>query len=110
MYSGLVGLFGKESALGKAFAAAEITNTTVTQASKAFAQGHAYAASILTAPLAVNAYIQGGLIIASGAAQIAKLVAPKKEGYYDGGYTGKGGNIFLQELYIKEKSYGIRKM
>ena len=87
---GLADLFGKESGLGKIFAAAEIANNTVQQSSKAFAQAALFAANPLTAALAPNAYIQGGIIIASGAAQLAKLVAPKK-GFSGGGYTGAGG-------------------
>ena len=89
--SGLANLFGRESALGKVFAAAEIINNTYTQASKAFAQAAVFASNPLTAPLAPNAYIQGGIIIATGAAQLAKLVAPKASGFYTGGYTGDGG-------------------
>ena len=74
---GLANLFGRESVLGKIFAAAEIVNTTAMQAGKAFAQAAVFASNPLTAPLAINANIQGGIIIASGAAQLAKLVAPK---------------------------------
>lgn len=75
--SGLTNLFGRESALGKIFAAAEITNNTVQQATKAFSQAAVFASNPLTAALAPNAYIQGGIIVATGAAQLAKLVAPK---------------------------------
>lgn len=89
--SGLANLFGRESALGKVFAAAEIINNTYTQASKAFAQAAVFASNPLTAALAPNAHIQGGIIIATGAAQLAKLVAPKASGFYTGGYTGDGG-------------------
>ena len=89
--SGLANLFGRESALGKVFAAAEIINNTYTQASKAFAQAAVFASNPLTAALAPNAYIQGGIIVATGAAQLAKLVAPKASGFYTGGYTGDGG-------------------
>ena len=87
---GLADLFGKESALGKVFTAAEIANNTVQQSTKAFAQANVFASNPLTAALAPNAYIQGGIIVASGAAQLAKLVAPKK-GFSGGGYTGAGG-------------------
>ena len=89
--SGLVGLFGKESALGKVFALAEIANNTVTQATKAFAQAAVFASNPLTAPLAPNAYIQGGIIIATGAAQAAKIVSPK--GYATGGLIYGGVEI-----------------
>lgn len=88
---GMADLFGKESGLGKIFAGAEIINTTASNAQKAFAQAAVFAANPLTAPLAPNAYIQGGIIIASGAAQLAKLVAPKAKGFSGGGYTGDGG-------------------
>lgn len=88
--SGLAGLFGQESVLGKAFALAQIANDTVTNASKAFTQASVFASNPLTAALAPNAYIQGGIIIATGAAQAAKLVLPKKQ-LYTGGYTGAGG-------------------
>lgn len=88
--SGLADLFGRESALGKVFAAGQIINDTVTNASKAFTQASVFASNPLTAALAPNAYIQGGIIIATGAAQLAKLVAPKK-GFATGGYTGDGG-------------------
>ena len=89
--SGLVGLFGKESGLGKIFAAAQITNDTVTNASKAFTQAAVFASNPLTAPLAPNAYIQGGIIIATGAGQLAKLVSPK--GYATGGLISGGVEI-----------------
>ena len=89
--SGLVGLFGKESALGKVFALAEIANNTVTQATKAFTQAAVFASNPLTAPLAPNAYIQGGIIIATGAAQAAKIVSPK--GFADGGLISGGVEI-----------------
>ena len=84
----LSGIFGRESAIGKAIAVAEILNNTYTQAAKAFQQGSVFASNPLTAALAPNAFIQGGIIIASGAANIAKLVMPK--GFSKGGYTGSG--------------------
>lgn len=86
----LSSLFGEESALGKAFALAQITNDTVTNASKAFTQAAVFASNPLTAALAPNAYLQGGIIIATGAMQAAKLVSPKKK-MWSGGYTGSGG-------------------
>jgi hypothetical protein len=89
--SSIVGLFGKESAVGKAFAAAEIINNTVTQATKAFQQGSVFASNPLTAALAVNSFIQGGLIVATGAAQLAKLATPK--GYATGGVINGGVEI-----------------
>jgi hypothetical protein len=70
--SGLASLFGESSDLGKAFAIAEIATNTVQNASKAFSQAAVFASNPLTLPLAVNANIQGGIIIATGAAQAAK--------------------------------------
>lgn len=87
----LANLFGEESGLGKAFAIAQITNDTITNASKAFTQASVFASNPLTAPLAPNAYMQGAIIVATGGAQIAKLVTPKKKQLYTGGYTGHGG-------------------
>ena len=75
--AGVRNLFGESSLIGKAFAIAEITNTTAINAAKAFAQAAVYAATPLTLPLALNANIQGGIIIASGAAQIAKTAGIK---------------------------------
>jgi hypothetical protein len=89
--SGLADLFGKESTLGKIFAGAQIVNDTTTNASKAFTQAAVFASNPLTAPLAANAYIQGGIIIATGAAQLAKLVSPK--GFADGGLIMDGVEI-----------------
>lgn len=86
--SALSSIFGRESAIGKAIAVAEILNNTYTQAAKAFQQGSVFASNPLTAALAPNAFIQGGIIIASGAANIAKLVTAK--GFSSGGYTGSG--------------------
>lgn len=80
-------LFGEESAVGKAFALAEIANNTVMQATKAFNQAKLFFANPLTTALGVNAAIQGGLIIATGAAQAAKVVTPPK--FADGGAIPK---------------------
>lgn len=77
LLSGLKGLFGEGSKLGKAAALAEIGITTYTKASAAFAQAALFAANPLTAPLAVNANIQGGIIIATGAMQAAKVAGVK---------------------------------
>lgn len=95
--SGLKGLFGEESKIGKAVALAEIINTTATNATKAFTQAAVYASNPLTAPLAVNANIQGGIIVATGALQAAKTVGAKFE---------KGG---LQEIGGKRHSAGGTK-
>ena len=91
--SGLASLFGQESALGKVFASAQIINDTVTNASKAFTQAAVFASNPLTAALAPNAYIQGGIIVATGAAQLAKLIAPKTKGYATGGIVSGGFEI-----------------
>jgi hypothetical protein len=74
---GIKGLFGEESKLGKAAAIAEIGYTTFLNANKAFTQAAVFASNPLTAPLAVNANIQGGIIIATGALQAAKVAGLK---------------------------------
>lgn len=89
LISGLKGLFGQESKIGKALAVAEIVNSTVSNATKAFQQAAVYASNPLTAALAVNAAIQGGIIIATGVAQTAKTVGAKFE---KGGVVEIGGN------------------
>ena len=77
---GMIGnLLGRQSIVGKAFAIAEIINSTVMNATKAFETAAVLASNPLTAPLAANAYIQGGIIIATGAAQVAKTVLPEKD-------------------------------
>lgn len=90
---GLKGLFGESTALGKAFAIAEIATNTVQNASKAFTQASVFASNPLTAPLAVNAGIQGGIIIATGAAQAAKVAGVKfaQGGILDGASHAQGG-------------------
>ncbi|WP_310381830.1 hypothetical protein [Flavobacterium sp.] len=81
---GIKGLFGEKTILGRAAALAEIGITTYTKASAAFAQAALFAANPLTAPLATNAYIQGGIIIAGGAVQAAKVAGVKlKDGAVD---------------------------
>jgi hypothetical protein len=89
LISGLKGLFGQESNLGKAVSIAEIVNSTVTNAAKAFQQASVFASNPLTAALAVNSAIQGGIIIATGATQVAKTVGAKFE---KGGLQEVGGN------------------
>lgn len=78
------GLFNQESALGKAFYTAQILNDTYQKAAQSFNQGRVFASNPLTAALAPNAFIQGALTIASGLAQVKKLVAPKLK-FEDGG-------------------------
>lgn len=79
---GLKGLFGEQTALGKAAAVAEIGITTYSKAAAAFAQAALFAANPLTLPLAANAKVQGGVIIATGALQAAKVAGVK---FADGG-------------------------
>ena len=90
---GLKGLFGESTDLGKAFAIAEIATNTVQNASKAFTQAAVFAANPLTLPLAVNANIQGGIIVATGAAQAAKVAGVKfaQGGILDGASHAQGG-------------------
>ena len=90
---GLKGLFGESTNLGKAFAIAEIATNTVQNASKAFTQAAVFAANPLTLPLAANANIQGGLIVATGAAQAAKVAGVKfaQGGILDGASHAQGG-------------------
>lgn len=89
----LKGLFGESTNLGKAFAIAEIATNTVQNASKAFTQAAVFASNPLTLPLAANANIQGGLIIATGAAQAAKVAGVKfaKGGVLQGASHAQGG-------------------
>lgn len=91
--SGLKGLFGESTTLGKAFAIAEIATNTVQNASKAFTQAAVFASNPLTLPLAANANIQGGIIIATGAAQAAKVAGVKfaKGGVLQGASHAQGG-------------------
>lgn len=86
-------LFGEETAIGKVAAIASIINDTITNATKAFNQAAVFASNPVTAPLAINANIQGGLILAKGAAQAGKLVAPK---FADGGIQEIGGKRHSQ--------------
>lgn len=74
---GIRGIVSDESALGKALAIADIAFTTVKNATQAFQQAAVFASNPVTAPLAVNASIQGGIIIASGATQSAKVAGLK---------------------------------
>lgn len=73
LVQGLKGLFGEQTLLGKAAALAEVGITTYKNASASFQQGNVLASNPITAALAPNAYIQGALTIATGAAQAAKI-------------------------------------
>lgn len=87
------GLFGEQTALGKAAAIAEVGINTYMKANEAFIQAKAFASNPLTAPLAVNAAIQGGLIIAGGVATVAKIAGVKFE---QGGIQEVGGKRHAQ--------------
>ena len=84
-------IFGQESEVGKAIAIAQIVITTIKDASKAFGIASVLAADPITAPFAANAYLQAGLITASGVAQAAKVagVGLFYKGTKDAPYTGK---------------------
>lgn len=93
---GVKSLFGESSTIGKAFALAEIANNTVLNATKAFGQAAVFASNPLTLPLALNANIQGGLIVALGAAQAAKTAGIKfsKGDILEGRSHAQGGIPF----------------
>ena len=73
LVQGLRGLVSEQSVLGKTLALAEIAMTTTKNATAAFTQASVFASNPVTAALAPNAYIQGGIIIATGVAQAAKV-------------------------------------
>ena len=104
---------GSESKIGKAVAIAMITMETVKQATKAFAIASVLAADPLTVALAPNAYLQGGLIIASGALQAAQVAGVKffATGTDNAPYTGKAvvdelGAEIHTDAYGRIKSFG----
>ena len=113
-FNAIAGLLGQESQLGKLAAIAAIINSTVTESTKAFNTASVLAANPLTAPLAANATIQGGIIIATGAANVARTVVPKLE---QGGIVGVGGKRHSQggtkfygddgSMFEAEKGEGI---
>lgn len=76
---GIKGLFAENTLAFKAAAAAEVIITTINNATKAFTQAAVFASNPLTAPLAINANIQGGIIVATGALQLAKIAGVKFE-------------------------------
>lgn len=90
-------LIGQESELGKALAIAEIGFNTIEDSTKAFNQAAVFASNPVTAPLAVNASIQGGLIVAKGALQAGKVAGIKFEdgGLLRGRSHAQGGIPFL---------------
>lgn len=109
--AGLRGLFSEQSLLGKAFATAEVVMNTVRNATAAFNQAAVFAANPLTAPLAVNAKIQGGIIVATGAAQVAKIAGVKfeKGGFSEivgPGHEAGGVPIYVGNQYLGEAQGG----
>lgn len=108
---GLRGLFGEQSLLGKALAAADVVMNTIRSAAFAFNQAAVFAANPLTAPLAVNAKIQGGIIIAQGAAQVAKIAGVKfeKGGFSEiigPGHEAGGVPVYVGNQYLGEAQGG----
>lgn len=121
-------LLGEESNLGKIVALAAITNNTIQKATEAFQIASVLASNPVTAALAPNAYLQAGLIVAEGAVQATKVVAPKfeKGGHFtiggkphsQGGtkFRGDDGTFFEaqrgEEMFIlkKEASDAIRPL
>ena len=87
------GLFGEQTALGKAAAIAEVGINTYVKADQSFSQAKVFFSNPITAPLGVNAAIQGGLTIASGVATVAKIAGVKFE---KGGIQEVGGNRHAQ--------------
>jgi hypothetical protein len=78
LVQGLRGLVNEQSQLGKALALAEVVMTTIKNATAAFEQAALFSASG-NFPLAANASVQGGIIVATGAAQAAKIAGVKFE-------------------------------
>lgn len=68
-----INISGEESKLGKALATLKVTMDTYEKASSAFNTGHLLASNPVTAALAPNAYIQGGLIIAGGLLKVSQI-------------------------------------
>jgi len=87
------GLFGEQTALGKAAAIAEVGINTYMKANESFTQAKVFFSNPLTAPLGVNAAIQGGLTIAGGATTVAKIAGVKFE---KGGIQEVGGQRHAQ--------------
>lgn len=111
LVASLRGLFGEQTVLGKAAASAEVVTNTIRNATAAFNQAAVFAANPLTAPLAVNAKIQGGIIIAQGAAQVAKIAGVKfeKGGFSEivgPGHEAGGVPIYVGNQYLGEAQGG----
>lgn len=106
-FSMLKGLFGEQTALGKAAAIAEVGITTYQKAFESFAQAKVFFSNPTTVPLGVNAAIQGGLTIASGLATSAKISGVKFAGggfaEIDGASHNAGGvPIYAGNKYVGE--------
>lgn len=78
--SGLKGLVDEETQIGKALAVAEITNNTAQNVNKILGIAAVQSSNPVTAPLAVNSFIQAGIVSATGVAQIAKTVGLFRDG------------------------------
>lgn len=110
----IAGMFGKNTLLSKAAALAEVGITTYQKAFESFSQAKVFFSNPLTAPLGVNAAIQGGLTIAQGVATAAKISGVKFEqgGIQEvgGKRHSQGGTKFYGEdgtMFEAEKGEGI---
>ena len=105
LVQGLRGLVSEQSVLGKTLALAEIAMTTTKNATAAFTQASVFASNPVTAALAPNAYIQGGIIIATGVAQAAKVSGLKlAEGAVDLEGPGTGTSDSIPAMLSKGES------
>jgi hypothetical protein len=100
---GLRGLVGEQTVLGKALAIADIAMTTIQGATKAFTQAATFYSNPATAALGVNATIQGGIIIATGVAQTAKILG-LAEGVVDLYGEGSGTSDSIPAMLSKGES------
>ena len=91
--AGVMGIFAENTVAYKAAATARILIDTITEFNKAKDIGFSLLANPATAPLATNAFIQAGLIAASGALEISKIAGVKFE---QGGTMEVGGNRHSQ--------------
>lgn len=96
-FSLIQGLFKENTLISKAAAIAQVGIDTFQKSFQSFAQAKVYFSNPLTTALGVNAAIQGGLTIATGAATVAKIAGVKFE---------KGG---IQEVGGKRHSQGGTK-
>lgn len=103
LVKGLRGLVGEQTVLGKALAVADIAMTTIQGATKAFTQAATFYSNPATAALGVNATIQGGIIIATGVAQTAKVLG-LKDGAIDLYGEGSGTSDSIPAMLSKGES------